>query len=286
MVKGTKVIEAAPVDLSRVEIPAPSIGTQRKVVDILDRFDTLTKSLTDGTPAEIEARRAQYGYYRDRLLDFPRKAIGTEWSDGTRAAAKGLSTFVTVANSSRAIWAARRKIADLNREAPSTFPQTLCIIIKGRARASAFAETQLEARISLFRAALASYVSRFPLQRLPLIRERLLRLGAHRRLLKCFRRLAGASLGVLRGLARLGRIVAEERELRLFVDNESQDLLIGRFCAEDDAGGAVSAVLDVLRQPDPELAVVIYGQGGRHADLHGWLLLYVDNHAEKGQPRR
>ena len=63
------------MDLSRVEIPAPSIGTQQKVVD---RFDTLTKSLTDGITAEIEVRRAQYGYYRDRLLDFPRKAIGTE----------------------------------------------------------------------------------------------------------------------------------------------------------------------------------------------------------------
>ena len=78
MAKGTKVIEVAPVDLARVEIPAPSIGTQQKVVDILGRFDTLTKSLTDGIPAEIEARTAQYGYYRDRLLDFPRKAIGTE----------------------------------------------------------------------------------------------------------------------------------------------------------------------------------------------------------------
>ena len=33
-------------------------------------------------------------------------------------------------------------------------------------------------------------------------------------------------------------------------------------------------------------ARVIYVQGGRHADLHGWLLLYVDDHAEKGQPRR
>ena len=144
----------------------------------------------------------------------------------------------------------------------------------------------LEARLRLIRATLASCLSRFPLHRLPLIRERLLRLGAHRRLLEGFRRLAGASLGVLRGLARLGRTVAEERELRSFADNESQDLLIGRFCAEDDAGGAVSAVLDVLRQPDPELAVVIYGQGGRHADLHGWFLLYVDDHAEKGQPRR
>ena len=157
--KGTKVIEAAPVDLSRVEILAPSIGIQQKVVDILDRFDTLTKSLADGIPAEIGVRRAQYGYYRDRLLGFPRKAIGIEWSDGSRAAAKGLPTFVTVANSSRAIWAVRRKIAGLNREAPSIVPQTLCIIIKGRARASAFAETQPEARISLFRAASASCMS-------------------------------------------------------------------------------------------------------------------------------
>lgn len=65
------------MDLSRVEIPAPSIGTRRKVVDVLDRFGSLTASLTDCLPAEIEARRVQYGYYRDRLLDFPRKAGAT-----------------------------------------------------------------------------------------------------------------------------------------------------------------------------------------------------------------
>ena len=76
--KGAKVTEAAPADLSRVEIPAPSLETQQKVVDILDRFDALTTSLTDGLPAGIEARRQQYEYYSDRLLDFPRKAIGTE----------------------------------------------------------------------------------------------------------------------------------------------------------------------------------------------------------------
>lgn len=58
------------MDLARVEIPAPSIAIRRKVVDVLDRFDSLTKSLADGIPAEIEARRAQYGYCRDRLLDF------------------------------------------------------------------------------------------------------------------------------------------------------------------------------------------------------------------------
>ncbi len=58
------------MDLSRVEIPAPSIDTQQKVVDILDRFDSRTASLTDCLPAEIEARNQQYEYYRDRLLDF------------------------------------------------------------------------------------------------------------------------------------------------------------------------------------------------------------------------
>lgn len=115
----------------------------------------------------------------------------------------------------------------------------------------------LEARLRLNRATLASCLSRLPLHRFPLCRERLLCLGAHRGPFKGFRCLASAPLGVLRGLARLGRIVTEERELRPFVDNESQDLLIGRFCAEDDAGDAVSAVLDVLRQPDPKLAVVI-----------------------------
>lgn len=115
----------------------------------------------------------------------------------------------------------------------------------------------LEARLRLIRATLASCLSRLPLHRFPLCRERLLCLGAHRRSFKDFRRLTGAPLGVLRGFARLGRIVIEERELRPFVDDESQDLLSGRFCAEDDAGDAVSAVLDMLRQPDPKLAVVI-----------------------------
>ena len=61
------------MDLARVEIPAPSIATQRKVVDILDRFDALTTSLTDGIPAEIEARRQQYEYYRDKLLAFKKR---------------------------------------------------------------------------------------------------------------------------------------------------------------------------------------------------------------------
>lgn len=71
--KGSGVPHVHGADLSRLEVPVPSLATQQKVVDILDRFDALTTSLTDGLPAEIEARKAQYGYYRDRLLDFPRK---------------------------------------------------------------------------------------------------------------------------------------------------------------------------------------------------------------------
>lgn len=59
--------------LASIEIPIPSLETQQKVVDILDRFDALTTSLTDGLPAEIETRRQQYEYYRDKLLSFPRK---------------------------------------------------------------------------------------------------------------------------------------------------------------------------------------------------------------------
>ena len=115
----------------------------------------------------------------------------------------------------------------------------------------------LEARLRLIRATLTSYVSRFPLHRFPLCRERLLCLGARGGPFKGFRCLASAPLGVLRGLACFSGLVAEERELLPFACNESQDLLIGRLRAEDDAGDAIPSALDVLRQPDPKLAVVI-----------------------------
>lgn len=115
----------------------------------------------------------------------------------------------------------------------------------------------LVARISLFHTASVSCMSRLPLHCFPLCRESLLCLGAHRGPFKGFRCLASAPLGVLRGLACFSGLVAEERELLPFACNESQNLLIGRLRAEDDAGDAVSAALDVLRQPDPKLAVVI-----------------------------
>jgi len=54
-------------------VPAPPIDQQRHIVDLLDKFDLLVNDLTSGLPAEIEARRKQYEYYRDRLLTFPEK---------------------------------------------------------------------------------------------------------------------------------------------------------------------------------------------------------------------
>ena len=54
-------------------IPVPSLANQQRIVSILDRFDTLTTDLTQGLPAEIEKRRQQYEYYRDKLLTFKRK---------------------------------------------------------------------------------------------------------------------------------------------------------------------------------------------------------------------
>lgn len=54
-------------------IPVPSLADQQKIVSILDRFDRITNDLTAGLPAEIEKRRQQYEYYRDKLLTFKRK---------------------------------------------------------------------------------------------------------------------------------------------------------------------------------------------------------------------
>ena len=57
-------------NLNKIPIPLPSPDEQHRIVSILDRFDTLCNDLTSGLPAEIEARRKQYEYYRDKLLSF------------------------------------------------------------------------------------------------------------------------------------------------------------------------------------------------------------------------
>ena len=51
-------------------ITIPSLTEQKRIVSILDRFDKLCNGISEGLPAEIEARRKQYEYYRDKLLSF------------------------------------------------------------------------------------------------------------------------------------------------------------------------------------------------------------------------
>ena len=57
-------------NIAKAVIAVPSIEEQKRVVSILDRFDAIRNDLTGGLPAEIEARRKQYEYYRDKLLNF------------------------------------------------------------------------------------------------------------------------------------------------------------------------------------------------------------------------
>ena len=60
-------------DVKRIEVPIPPLDVQREVIAKLDAFDNLVNGITDGIPAEIEARRKQYACYRDMLLSFRKK---------------------------------------------------------------------------------------------------------------------------------------------------------------------------------------------------------------------
>jgi type I restriction enzyme S subunit len=63
--------------LNRIQIPIPPLEEQARIIAILDKFDALTKSITEGLPREIELRQKQYEYYRDLLLSFPKPEIDT-----------------------------------------------------------------------------------------------------------------------------------------------------------------------------------------------------------------
>lgn len=71
---GTKVIRLSGDAMGNYLAPIPPLAEQERIVSILDRFESLTTSLTAGLPAEIAARRQQYEHYRDKLLTFKRKS--------------------------------------------------------------------------------------------------------------------------------------------------------------------------------------------------------------------
>ncbi|WP_298910296.1 restriction endonuclease subunit S [uncultured Psychrobacter sp.] len=62
-------------NLNSIKIPSPSLEEKERIVNILDKFDALTTSLTEGLPREIELRQQQYEYYRELLLSFPKAEV-------------------------------------------------------------------------------------------------------------------------------------------------------------------------------------------------------------------
>ena len=60
-------------ELKKIKIPVPPLEEQERIVNILDKFDALCNDITKGLPAEIELRKKQYEYYRDKLLTFKEK---------------------------------------------------------------------------------------------------------------------------------------------------------------------------------------------------------------------
>ena len=58
-----------------VKIPIPPLAQQKRIVAILDKFEALTTSLTEGLPREIALRQQQYEYYRELLLSFPKAEV-------------------------------------------------------------------------------------------------------------------------------------------------------------------------------------------------------------------
>lgn len=59
-------------NLNSIRLPWPTLAEQERIVSILDKFDMITTSLTEGLQREIALRQKQYEYYRDQLLSFPK----------------------------------------------------------------------------------------------------------------------------------------------------------------------------------------------------------------------
>jgi len=77
--KGAKMPRGNKPKIMEYLVPIPlasdeekSLSEQARIVAILDKFDALTSSITEGLPREIELRQKQYEYYRDLLLSFPK----------------------------------------------------------------------------------------------------------------------------------------------------------------------------------------------------------------------
>lgn len=68
--KGTKVIDVSATDMAKIILPIPPLKEQQRIVSILDKFETLSNSITEGLPLAIEQSQKRYEYYRELLLSF------------------------------------------------------------------------------------------------------------------------------------------------------------------------------------------------------------------------
>lgn len=68
--KGAKMPRGNKSMIMEYKIPIPPLKEQERIVSILDKFDILTNSISEGLPKEIELRKKQYEYYREQLLMF------------------------------------------------------------------------------------------------------------------------------------------------------------------------------------------------------------------------
>ena len=69
-ISGTKVRRVSSQNLAKINVALPPRKEQDRIVGILDKFDSLVNSISEGLPAELSARRKQYEYYRTKLLTF------------------------------------------------------------------------------------------------------------------------------------------------------------------------------------------------------------------------
>ena len=68
--KGTKVIDVSATDMAKIILPIPPLKEHQRIVSILDKFETLSNSITEGLPLAIEQSQKRYEYYRELLLSF------------------------------------------------------------------------------------------------------------------------------------------------------------------------------------------------------------------------
>ena len=73
-VEGGTIKRLYNTNLSKTIIAYPPLSEQKRIISILDKFESLVNDLSEGLPAEIAAVQEQYEYYRNKLLTFKRKS--------------------------------------------------------------------------------------------------------------------------------------------------------------------------------------------------------------------